>query len=105
MKRYGVLFSLIMVGSMIAQGDENEEDNFLRRSASLDISPRRESVMVPGESGVVHVGYFPGTFAIRVALKKKWKAEVKVSSAFLDEQETQGETHALFELGESFFDE
>ncbi len=98
MKRYGVLFSLIIVGSMAAMNDEEKKGNFLRRSDSIDISPRRESLMPPFDS-------FPGTLAIRASLMKGQQAKEGVSSAFLDEQEARGVIHALFELEEPFFDE
>jgi len=86
MKRYGVLFSLIMVGSMAAMKNEEGEGNFLRRSDSRDISPRRESWKDPFDS-------FPGTLAMRASLRKKQRDKVGILV-----RETQKETHALFEL-------
>ena len=95
MKRYGVLFSLIMVGSMAAMEHRDEEDNFLRRSASIDISPRGASGLVPFDS-------FPGTLAIRAALRKGQQARKGVLGG---ETQEEKETHALFEFEGHFFDE
>ncbi len=95
MKRYGVLFSLIMVGSMAAMNDEEEKGNFLRRSDSIEISPRRESLMPPFDS-------FPGTLAIRASLRRVPQDREEV---LVRKEQEERETHALFEFVEPFFDE
>ena len=98
MKRYGVLFALIMVGSMVAQGDKDKEGSFLRKSDSRDIPPRRKS-------RPVHFHSLPDAFAIRASLREGQQAKKGVSSALLDEQEARGVIHALFELEGQFFNE
>ncbi|TET35721.1 hypothetical protein E3J61_01715 [Candidatus Dependentiae bacterium] len=91
MKRYGVLFALIMVGSMVAQGDKDKEGSFLRRSDSRDIPPRKES-------GKDLFSSLPSALMIRESLRRRQRAREGVLSVLLDEQEAQRETHALFEL-------
>ena len=93
MKRYGVLFALIMVGSMVAQGDEEKDGSFLRRSDSMDISPRRES-------GIAPVLLFSSSLALRASLRKEPQANEGV---LVGETEEETETHALFEFEGQFF--
>ena len=95
MKRYGVLFSLIIVGSLAAMNDKEGEGGFLRRSDSIEISPRRES-------GIAPVLLFSSSLALRASLRRvpQDREEVLVGKA-----KEERETHALFELVEPFFEE
>ncbi len=87
MKRYGVLCSLIMVGSVAAMDGVDEEGSFLRRSASLDILPLAPLSTV----SLVRWRYV-------LALKKKRKDEEGNKEEVLEGKET----HALFEFEEQF---